>query len=76
MRAAGMPQSLLFRTSWADKMMGEGARQVLLGVLEQRFGPVPDETRQRIEKIRSVDRLTRLAQKVLTAKSLKSLRLG
>src|SRR5688572_19003944 len=68
-RTQRMAQSLLFRTSWADKMMGEGARQVLLGVLEQRFGPVPDETRQRIEKIRSVDRLTRLAQKVLTAKS-------
>lgn len=75
-RTQNMAQSLLFRMSWADKMMGEGARQVLLGVLEERFGPVPDEVRQRIEKIRSVDRLTRLAQKGLTAKSLKSLRLG
>lgn len=75
-RTQRMAQSLLFRMSWADKMMGEGARQVLLGVLEERFGPLPDETRQRIERIRSVHRLTRLAQKVLTAKSLKSLRLG
>jgi hypothetical protein len=75
-RTQNMAQSLLFRMSWADTMMGEGARQVVLGVLEQRFGPVPDEIRQRVEKIRSVDRLTRLAQKVLTAKSLKSLRLG
>lgn len=75
-RSSDMSQSLLFRTSWADKMMGEGAQQVVLGVLEQRFGPVSDEIRQRVEKIRSVDQLTRLAQKVLTAKSLRSLRLS
>jgi len=71
-RAAAM----LYKVTWADKMMGEGARQVLLGLLETRFGPIPDEVRVRLEKIRSVDRLTRLAQKALTAKSLKSLRLG
>ena len=67
---------MLYKVTWADKMMGEGARQVLLGLLETRFGPIPDEVRVRLEKIRSVDRLTRLAQKALTAKSLKSLRLG
>ena len=54
----------------------QGARRVLLGVLEQRFGQIPDEVRTRVEKVRSVERLTRLAQKALTAKSLKSLRLG
>lgn len=72
--------TMLYRMTWADKMIlegvGRGARQVLLGVLEQRFGPLSDEVRDRVEKIRSADRLTRLAQRAMTAKSLKSLRLG
>ena len=66
--------------TWTDRLLFEGgrqgARQVLLGVLEERFGPLPDKARQRIEKIRSIERLTLLAQKAVTAKSLKSLRLG
>jgi hypothetical protein len=72
--------SVLYRITWADKIVlegeGRGARQVLLGVLEQRFGPLSEEVRDRVEKIRSVERLTRLAQRAVTAKSLKSLRLG
>lgn len=66
--------------TWTDRILFEGERQgarlVLLGVLEKRFGPLPDKVRQRVEKIRSVERLTVLAQKAVTAKSLKSLRLG
>jgi len=72
--------NLLYIETWEDKMIlkgkGLGAQHVLLGLLEDRFGPVPDEVRVRIEKIRSVDRLTRLVQKAAKAKSLKSLRLG
>jgi hypothetical protein len=72
--------SMLYRLTWAEKNVlegeGRGARQVLLGVLEERFGPLADDVRDRIEKIRSVERLTRLAQRAVTAKSLKSLRLG
>jgi len=72
--------SLLYRLSWADKMMMEGERRGIRGVLcdqlEERFGPVPEEIRSRIQSIESVDRLKRLARKVPTAKSLKSLRLG
>lgn len=67
---------MLYRVTWEDKMMGEGARRVLLEVLEERFGPVPDDVRQRVERIRSMERLARLARKAVTAKSLKSLRLG
>lgn len=68
--------SLLYKVSWADKMMGEGARRVLLSILEERFGPVSDDVLGRVEKIWSVDRLSTLARKAMTAKSLKSLRLG
>jgi hypothetical protein len=75
-----MPQSLLFRMSWLDKAKLEGERQgvreVLLGLMTERFGSVSSETRRRIEEIQSVDRLKRLCQKVLTAKTPKGLRLG
>lgn len=72
--------AMLYRLSWKDEMIMEGeergARRVLLSLLEKRFGSIPEEVRSRIESIRSVDRLSRLAEKVLTAKSLKGLRLG
>jgi hypothetical protein len=75
-----MPQSLLFRMSWLDKAKLEGERQgvreVLLGLMEERFGAVPAETRRRVEEIQSVDRLKRLCSKVWTAKTVKGLRLG
>lgn len=79
-RSYNMPQSLLFRMSWLDKAKLEGERQgvraVLLGMMEERFGSVPAETRCRVEEIQSVDRLKRLCNKVWTAKTLKGLRLG
>jgi len=79
-RSSKMPQSLLFRMSWLDKAKLEGERQgvreVLLSMMTERFGSVPAETRHRIEEIQSVDRLKRLCQKVLTAKTVKGLRLG
>ena len=79
-RTDDMPQSLLFRMSWADKMMLEGerrgTREVLLGLMEKRFGSVPANAQRRIDEIQSVDRLKRLCHKVLTAKTLKGLRLG
>ena len=71
---------MLYRLSWKDEMILEGERRGIRGVLcdqlEERFGPVPEEIRSRIQSIESVDRLKRLARKVPTAKSLKSLRLG
>jgi hypothetical protein len=72
--------SLLYKVSWADKMMLEGERRGLRGVLldeiEERFGPVPEGIRSRIESIQSVDRLKRLIRRARTAKSLNGLRLG
>lgn len=77
-RRAQIVSTSLF--TWTDRIEIEGekrgARKVLLHQLEQRFGPIPDDVRQRVEKIRSLDRLTRLASRVLTARSLKGMRLG
>jgi hypothetical protein len=61
-----------------EKGMEKGLRalkRVLLSLLEERFGPLPDETRERVEAISSLERLTRLSQRVLTARSLAALRL-
>jgi hypothetical protein len=66
--------------TWADVVLLEareqGARSMLLYLIEERFGPVPEDVQRRIQGIRSQDRLKRLAGKVLTAKSLKDLKLG
>ncbi len=79
-RTQTMGVFLLYKVSWADKMRLEGHRQgicdVLFDDLEERFGPVPEEIRSRIESIQSVDRLKRLIRKARTAKTLKGLRLG
>jgi hypothetical protein len=73
-------------TTWSERMTAQGREQgreegiqavkrILLGLLEQRFGPLPAATRERIEAISSLDRLTRLSEKALTARSLATLRL-
>jgi hypothetical protein len=71
---------LFYGPTWKDTIMLEaqlrGARGVLMGVIEDRFGPVPQEIRTRIESIKSMDRMLRLARRSVTAKSLKGLRLG
>ncbi len=48
----------------------QGARQVLLRQLGKRFGPLPETVRRRVEAISSLDRLTELAERVLSAHSL------
>jgi predicted transposase/invertase (TIGR01784 family) len=53
----------------------EGMRQLLLQLLEQRFGPLPEEKRRSLEAITSPARLKRLADKILTARSLAEMRL-
>ena len=56
----------------------EGARslqQVLLRLLDQRFGPLPESVHRQVEAINSLRRLTRLAEQVLTVGSLRELRL-
>jgi hypothetical protein len=63
--------------TWSEKLKAEGQkegmRQVLLMLLDQRFGPLPDKIRQKVESTTSTQRLTRIAGKVLTAGSLREL---
>jgi hypothetical protein len=54
----------------------QGARRVLLRLLGQRFGQLPDSVRRRVAEIDSVERLTRLAERVLTARSLEDVGLA
>lgn len=74
-----MGENLLFRMSWLDKVALEaerkGIRHLLLGQMEERFGPVPEDIRRQVEEIQSMERLQRIGRKLVTAKSLASLRL-
>ena len=56
--------------------MQGGARQLLLHQLSKRFGPLPDNVRRRVETITSLDRLTELAERVLSARSLEDMGLA
>ena len=51
----------------------EGMRKLLLHLLAQRFGPLPEAVCDQVEAITSTRRLTSLAGKVLTARSLHDL---
>ena len=63
--------------TWSERMMEQGERagmhKLLLHLLAQRFGPLPDAVRGQVEAITSTRRLTSLAGKVLTARSLRDL---
>lgn len=54
----------------------EGMRTLLLQQMQKRFGPLPEGVRERIETISSTRTLGNLGQRILTADSLKDLRLG
>ncbi len=69
-------------TTWSERMAAQGreegiqaVKRILLALLDQRFGPLPAPTRERVEAISSLDRLTRLSERALTARSLAALRL-
>lgn len=66
--------------TWSEtleaKGRGEGAREILLSLLAERFGPVPEVSRRQVEEISSFKRLTQLAKKVLTAHSLEEMGLA
>lgn len=51
----------------------EGIRDVLLRQMERRFGPIPENVRQRLEEITSTRQLNRLADRLLTAGSLREM---
>jgi hypothetical protein len=57
------------------QMALQAVRKILLSLLEQRFGPLSEATRERVESISSLDRLARLSERALTARSLAALRL-
>ncbi len=54
----------------SEKIEEKGMRELLLHLLAQRFGPLPEAVRNQVEAITSTRRLTSLAGKVLTARSL------
>jgi hypothetical protein len=54
----------------------EGMRSLLLGLMEQRFGPLPAGIRKQVEAIGSPEELGRLAARVLDARSLEEMGLG
>ena len=58
---------------WHKKIRAESMREILLQQIERRFGPLPEEKRNRVEAITSPTRLKRLADMILTAKSLQEL---
>lgn len=51
----------------------EGQRELLLDLLGRRFGPLPDATIQRVQALSSPEELSRLAERVLDARSLDDL---
>ena len=75
--------------TWGDRMMEkgriegleagreagriEGMRTLVTGMIESRFGSVPADRKRRIEAIDSTAELTRLADRLLTARSLDDL---
>ena len=54
----------------------KGVRQVLLLQLGKRFGPLPETVCRRVEAIDSLDLLTRLAERLLSANSLEEMGLA
>jgi hypothetical protein len=51
----------------------ERMRQAVLRQIEQRFGPVPPRAQKRLAKVRSIEPLAELVEKVLVARSFKEL---
>jgi hypothetical protein len=80
MRVADMSFEQLYRAEARKRERREGreegARKMLLRLLTRRFGRMPVSVRRRVEEIDSVDHLIRLAERVLTARSLEDLGLA
>jgi len=68
------------KMTWSETQQAvgraQGAHQVLLLQLAKKFGPLPEKVRQQVETISSFDRLTKLAERVLTAHSLEEMGLA
>jgi len=66
--------------TWSEKLEAKGeakgVREVLVLLLAERFGPLPEGALRQIEEISSLKRLTKLAKRVLTAHSLEEIGLA
>lgn len=60
-------------TTNADRLVQQGKKEMLLDLMSRRFGALPETTRQRVEALDSSEELSRLAERVLDAKSLDDL---
>ncbi len=69
-------QRAMGREEGRQEGMEQGAHQVLLHLLGKRFGPLPEKVRRQVETINSLDRLTELAERVLSAHSLEEMGLA
>jgi hypothetical protein len=80
-------EAIVMDMTWADRMRHEGLlegraeavenlRSVVLHQLAQRFGPLPERVRSRVERLRTLRSLGRIAEQVLVAKSLRDLGLS
>lgn len=54
----------------------EVLRGILLDQMDQRFGGIPVQVRQRVEAIDSMDVLARISRKILTVSSIEDLHLS
>lgn len=54
----------------------DGMRRLLLKLLDERFGPLPEMVRRKVEAIDSARALETLGKRVLAAKSLDDMRIG
>lgn len=78
---AGKPQegNAVWMT-WSERLLAEGERRALKGVLvrllEKRFGPVPQKALKKVEALKSVPRLNELVEQVVTASTLEELGLS
>lgn len=64
------------KMTWSETQRFEGASQLLLHQLAKRFGPLPEKVRKQVEAITSFDKLNKLAERVLSARSLEELGLA
>ena len=73
----GHEEVATLETTWADRIREEGIekgkRDLLLDLLEQRFGPLPQATVRRVRALTSSEEVSRLAAGVLDAPSLADL---
>jgi Putative transposase, YhgA-like len=60
---------------WTQRWKEEARQDLLLSLMEARFGLLPEEIRRRVEQIRDEEELKALGKRLLSASSLSDLRL-